>query len=476
MEDLGGGVEGTPGWPLEPGMTLGKYRIVRFLGEGGMGAVYEGLHVEIGKRVAIKTISPALAEIPEARARFLLEAQLTSRVGHPHTVDVTDICMEGGQAFLVMEYLDGEDLARHLRRCGPLPCDEVVDIALPILAAIAAAHDEGIVHRDLKPPNIFLAEMRDGSIHPKVLDFGISKAPALAAFTSVRTSGAILGSPSYFAPEQVNDPKAISPASDQYSLGVILYECVTGRLPYEGPSLAAIFQAIMEGNHEPASAHRPDLPEAFQSVIARAMSHAPGDRYADVREMGRALLELASPKTRLLWQDQFAGTPASAQSPVPVTDQTPGPTHSPLSVTAWMPGDRRAEIVEARRWIPPTPSAWFDDPSDSLAVPRRFHPARWALGTGALAVALSLAFVVGTHSRTRAPTSSQPPSPPSAVTAPPGTPAAPTDNRLGDAKPRAAAQAKAVATPTPASTPRTARSAGPAHRPRFGPNRAPLIE
>jgi eukaryotic-like serine/threonine-protein kinase len=309
MEDLGGGVEGTPGWPLEPGMTLGKYRIVRFLGEGGMGAVYEDLHVEIGKRVAIKTISPALAEIPEARARFLLEAQLTSRVGHPHTVDVTDICMEGGQAFLVMEYLDGEDLARHLRRCGPLPCDEVVDIALPILAAIAAAHDEGIVHRDLKPPNIFLAEMRDGSIHPKVLDFGISKAPALAAFTSVRTSGAILGSPSYFAPEQVNDPKAISPASDQYSLGVILYECVTGRLPYEGPSLAAIFQAIMEGNHEPASAHRPDLPEAFQSVIARAMSHAPGDRYADVREMGRALLELASPKTRLLWQDQFAGTP-----------------------------------------------------------------------------------------------------------------------------------------------------------------------
>ena len=476
MEDSGGGVEGAPGWPLEPGTNLGKYRIVRFLGEGGMGAVYEGLHVEIGKRVAIKTISPALAEIPEARARFLLEAQLTSRVGHPHTVDVTDVCMEGGQAFLVMEYLDGEDLARHLRRLGALPFDEVVDIALPILAAIAAAHDEGIVHRDLKPPNIFLAEMRDGSIHPKVLDFGISKAPALAAFTSVRTSGAILGSPSYFAPEQVNDPKAISPASDQYSLGVILYECVTGRLPYEGPSLAAIFQAIMEGNHEPAIAHRPDLPEPFQSVIARAMSHAPGDRYADVRQMGRALLEFASPKTRLLWQDQFAGTPASAHSPVPVTDQTPGATHSPVSVTAWMPGDRRAEVVEARRWIPPTPSSWFGSADSDLVVPRRFRAVRWAIAGTAVAVAVSLAFVVGINGRTRTPASSQPPSPPSAVTAAPRPAAAPTDTRRGDVTPRRAAPVKAVATPEAASTPRTARSAGPAHRPRFGPNRAPLIE
>ena len=108
--------QGTPGWPLAAGTTLGKYQIVRLLGEGGMGAVYEGLHVEIGKRVAIKTISPALAAVPEARARFLLEAQLTSRVRHPHTVDVTDICIEGEQAFLVMEYLEGEDLAKHLRR------------------------------------------------------------------------------------------------------------------------------------------------------------------------------------------------------------------------------------------------------------------------------------------------------------------------------------------------------------------------
>jgi len=198
MEGLGQGVAGLPGWPLVPGTTLGKYRIVRFLGEGGMGAVYEGVHLEMGKRVAIKTISPALAAIPEARARFVLEAQLTSRIRHPHTVDVTDICMDSGQAFLVMEYLDGEDLGRHLRDRGALPLDEVIDIALPILAAVAAAHDEGIVHRDLKPPNIFLARTRDGAIQPKVLDFGISK---VLACSPIRMSGAMFGSPSYFALE-----------------------------------------------------------------------------------------------------------------------------------------------------------------------------------------------------------------------------------------------------------------------------------
>ena len=224
---------------------------------------------------------------------------------------------------------------------GPLPLEEVVDIALPILAAVAAAHDEGVVHRDLKPQNIFLAQMRDGTIQPKVLDFGISKAPA---HSPIRTSGAILGSPSYFAPEQVHDPKAISPASDQYALGVILYECVTGRLPYEGSNLAAIFQGIVTGNYRPPRAHRPDLPDDFQRVISRAMSLAPADRFPDLRQMGRALLEFASPRTRLLWRDHFSEAattgprPTESPSPVPVTDQTPGPERLPLSSTAFMAG------------------------------------------------------------------------------------------------------------------------------------------
>jgi serine/threonine-protein kinase len=474
------GTEGTAGWPLAPGTTLGKYRIIRFVGEGGMGAVYEGLHIDIGKRVAIKTISPALAAIPEARARFLLEAQLTSRVRHPHTVDVTDVGMEAGQVFLVMEYLEGEDLAKHLRRRGPLPVEDLVDIALPILAAVAAAHEEGIVHRDLKPQNIFLAQMRDGSIHPKVLDFGISKRPASSAITS---SGMILGSPSYFAPEQVSDQKAISPASDQYALGVILYECVTGLLPFAGSNLAAIFQAIASGSCQPAKVIRPDLPEEFERVITRAMSLAPGDRYPSVKEMGRALLEFASPKTRLVWEDHFTATSVLLRAgttpfPVPVTDQTPGPERAPLFDTASIPGRRQSEawpVDHIPSWVqaPMAPPPESSDPS--LAVPRRFRSG--PVIAGALVVAASLVAIVALKGRPRTPPVAQP-SPPAAATARPSTAAAapPVPVAADRAPAPASDRGAAISKPKPEPNVQTARQGRGAPRARFGPNRAPLIE
>jgi len=470
---MGGQVEsvaGMAGGLLAAGTTLGKYRIIRLLGEGGMGAVYEGLHVEIGKRVAIKTISPALAAVPEARARFLQEAQLTSRARHPHTVDVTDICLESEPAFLVMEYLEGEDLAKHLRRLvGPMPLEEVVDIALPILTAVAAAHDAGVVHRDLKPQNIFLAQMRDGTIQPKVLDFGISKAP----YSPIRTSGAILGSPSYFAPEQVHDPKAISPASDQYALGVILYECVTGLLPYEGTNLAAIFQGIVTGNYRAPREHRPDLPDDFQRVISRAMSLAPADRFSDLRQMGRALLEFASPRTQLLWRDHFSEAattgprPTESPSPVPVTEQTPGPERLPLSSTAFMVGPRPpAGTVEPEQragWIPPVRSPLPSSSDPLLEVPRRFHPARWVLGAGGLAAAALLIAVIASHGRPRRPPAIEPPARPAA--------AAPEGRAAPDV-----AQPEPIDGLSPASSTHPVREARTAHRPRFGTNKSPLIE
>jgi len=483
MEGTEGYGEGGPGWPLADGTRLGKYRIVRFLGEGGMGAVYEALHLEMGKRVAIKTISPALAANPEARARFLLEAQLTSRVRHPHTVDVTDISMEGEQAFLVMEYLEGEDLAKHIRHQAPLAVEEVIDIALPILAAVAAAHEEGIVHRDLKPQNIFLAEMRDGTVCPKVLDFGISKAPS----NPIRTSGVILGSPSYFAPEQVQDSKAISPASDQYALGVILYECVTGVLPYEGSNLAAIFQAIVTGHYPPPSRYRSDLPEGLQRVIATAMSLTPRTRFPTVKAMGRALLELASPKTRMVWEVPFAAPDvpvevppiAGPPSPVPVTDQMPGSIQAGTSVTMAMPGIQEPQSSpenRSARWALPTPSPSPETPDLALVVPRRYGAARWAVG-GAVIAAVCAAAVFAFQRRSVTPLPAAPalPSSSSTMAVPRPGPAAPEDEPAG-AVGEEAASSGAIEPPPSKPPDKSERRGRAAPRPRFGPNRAPLIE
>src|SRR3954447_21230433 len=168
-------LEQAPSATLAAGTRLGRYQVVRLIGEGGMGAVYEGVHLAIGKKVAIKVMNPDLAANLDARARFLREAQLTSRVRHPHAVDVTDVGSEAGQTFLVMELLEGEDLASFIDWRGRMPLDQAADIMLAVSAAVAAAHDEGIIHRDLKPHNIFLSQTRDGVIVPKVVDFGISK-------------------------------------------------------------------------------------------------------------------------------------------------------------------------------------------------------------------------------------------------------------------------------------------------------------
>ena len=297
--------EGEPSGTLPPGSRLGKYEIRRLLGAGGMGAVYEAHHTEIGKRVAIKVLAPELAAAPGARTRFLREAQLTSKINHPNIVDVNDMGNEDGRAFIVMEFLDGEDLAQRLDRTGPMPVDQLVDIMLPVCSAVAEAHRVGITHRDLKPQNIFLANGPRG-IEPKVLDFGISKGNDTKA--SALTGTGMIGTPFYFAPEQILDARSAGPASDQYALGVILYECLTGRRPYEAENLFLVFQAIVDANAPPVGQLRPDLPVPVQQIVARAMHKAPTARYGSASEMGRALLPFASARVRSSWEHSFTET------------------------------------------------------------------------------------------------------------------------------------------------------------------------
>jgi serine/threonine-protein kinase len=364
---------------LAPGTLLGKFRIIRQLGSGGMGAVYEAAHTTIGRAVAIKVMNSALASESRAEERFLREAAAVSTLQHPNVVTVTDYGTEGGISYLVMELLRGEDLDALVKRAphGLEPAT-VADVMLAVAAGVFAAHQAGIIHRDLKPQNIFLARTPLDEMVPKVVDFGISKRVDETS-SSLTSKGAVIGTMHYLSPEQVLG-KEVDARSDQYALGVILYECLTGRRPHEGETMFAIMRSIGEGALIRPRVRRPELPEALETIILRAMSLRPRDRFPSVYELGGALLPFASPKRKVAWADYFqsSGDPGAGPSFV-------GPSYAP---TAPLPmGPTRARSAEAR-----------DDDAQSgvlaVSVTRsseivRRRSARWRWGGMALtAVAL----------------------------------------------------------------------------------------
>jgi len=419
--------------PLPAGTRLGKYQIVRLLGAGGMGSVYEATHVEIGKRVAVKTLSPAVAAIPGARQRFLREAQLTSRLNHPHIVDLSDMGTEGRIAYLVMELLSGEDLAHRLERTGPMLPHELVDIMLPVCSALVAAHDAGIVHRDLKPQNIFLASSVRG-VAPKVLDFGISKSSDTDAVSSLTSTGSVIGTPHYLAPEQIKDARSASAASDQYSLGVILYKCLTNQNPFEGDSLFSVLHAIVTVTPVPLRTRRADLPAGLERVVERAMNPLPWERFASVRELGRALLPYASPKARAIWEELFtAGDPAVAPEPeLPRGSHTmPMPTpERPVRFASEVPA-AKAERLDSGTLSPAVTSS-ASVGFGAAPAPRRGRMILWTLVGAALAVGGFVVFSRGARA---------PEAPPSAAATPPVAPvAAPPPLAPVAAPPAAAAE------------------------------------
>jgi serine/threonine-protein kinase len=478
---------------LARGTRLGKYEIVRQLGAGGMGAVYEAVHTQIGKHVAIKVLAPAVAAKPEARARFLREAQLTSKVRHAHAVDVTDMGTEGDQTFLVMEFLEGDDLATRLERARRFPIPDLVDVMLPVCSAVAAAHAAGVIHRDLKPQNIFLARSVNGTL-PKVLDFGISKAQDTATVDALTGSHAVIGTPYYLAPEQVIDSRSASPASDQYAIGVVLYECLTGVRPFQADSLYAVFHAIVAGSPARPRERLPELDPKFEAVVLRAMSVSPDARFPSVIELGRALWPFASERGRMLWRDTFGGPQPIAQGRPPSSSNETA-VDDAVRTPRWPGRDAPA----ARTPAPATPSA-VDFTSHATIAPRRRAPfgvsvavAMLALGAGALWFATSRLRnsdtarppVVEPAATHPVPTPSPPSqaAPPAPATPPPSPPAAaPAPTPV----PAPALQAPSAASAEPAhghvrkrSAPHRKDAPAPAAAPdvqRAGPNHAPLVE
>jgi serine/threonine protein kinase len=313
---------------------IDRYELCEMIGCGGMGAVYRAVDTKLGRTVALKTASAKRngARLTDrVRQRFLREAMALSKVEHRNVVQVLDFGFaDDGTPFLVMEHLRGRDLGALLAASErPLPVTEVVDIMLAVCAALRACHRAGIIHRDLKPGNIFLAETETGR-EVKVLDFGVSKAPTADDLTR---EGQILGTPQYLAPEQVDGK--VGPASDQYALGVVLYVCLTLRLPYEDHQNRQLLRAIETGAFESPRTFRADLPEALEAIVLRAMHVSPSERFESVYALGQRLWDLASPRSQEEWRSYYL--PRSQGGPGP---GGPGARRTPAVVVA------RTQILE----------------------------------------------------------------------------------------------------------------------------------
>ena len=252
----------------------GKYRILRLLGEGGMGAVFEGENVRIKRRVAIKVLHAAVALDADATKRFEREAQAAGRIGNEHILEVLDLGeLPDGDHFMVMEYLDGEALSERIRRRGKLSPDEAVPIFRQLLLGLKAAHSAGIVHRDLKPDNVFLLTEKMGQKdYVKIIDFGISKFQALAGEMRMTRTGTVMGTPYYMSPEQASGSKEADFRSDIYAVGVMLYEALSGSVPFDAPTFNQLLFRIVLSEPAPIRQLVPDLDEAFASIVSKAMA------------------------------------------------------------------------------------------------------------------------------------------------------------------------------------------------------------
>jgi serine/threonine-protein kinase len=278
---------------LEGQLVDGKYRIRRLIGEGGMGRVYEAEHVRIDRVVALKVLHVDLAVNDEVLARFEREARAAGRIGHDNICEVTDAGrLEEGVPYFVMPLLRGKPLSDTMTAVGPLPVERGVDIILQILSALEAAHAAGIVHRDLKPSNVFLTRLGDREDFVKVLDFGISKVIGVGATQAKIThTGTVLGTPHYMSPEQARGLRDIDQRVDVYAAGVILYEMLTTKTPFNGESHNAILSAILLDAFTPPRMLRPDVSPELEAVILRAMERDRDRRFRDAAAMRAALVE-----------------------------------------------------------------------------------------------------------------------------------------------------------------------------------------
>ncbi|HYQ02725.1 MAG TPA: serine/threonine-protein kinase [Polyangiaceae bacterium] len=279
-------------------ILAGKFRIERVLGRGGMGIVVAATHLQLDERVALKFLLPEALINPEAVERFAREARAAVKIKSEHVARVSDVgTLESGSPYMVMEYLHGEDLAGWVRRNGAMPMADAIEFLLQACEAIAEAHALGIVHRDLKPANLFVTRRVDGSPCIKVLDFGISKVtvPGVAPEFGMTKTSTVMGSPLYMSPEQMSSSRDVDLRTDIWALGVILYESLTGRVPFEAETMPQLCGMILQDPPRPIRELRPDLPQGLQHAVLRCLEKNRERRFNNVAELAYALAPFGQP-------------------------------------------------------------------------------------------------------------------------------------------------------------------------------------
>jgi eukaryotic-like serine/threonine-protein kinase len=305
---------------------VGKYQLTRKLGQGGMGAVFEATHLKLGQRVAIKLVLPQLAQRPELAYRFEQEGRAAAKLRGRHTARVSDVDVTPeGLPFLVMEFLEGHSLLDELKRRGPLPIGEAVHYVREACEGVEEAHRAGIIHRDLKPANLFLS-VEGTSRVTKVVDFGIAKMSETGDEGYRTATNVALGTYKYMSPEQAKSARTVDARTDVWSLGVVLYQLLADKLPFQGEGDFGIMYAITTQATPPLRNARPDVPEALVAIVEQALSKRREDRYQTVGDLAHALAPFDS-KPNAPWPRPFAPllTPAALPPSLERTASKPPP-------------------------------------------------------------------------------------------------------------------------------------------------------
>jgi len=382
---------------LVPGMIIrGKYEVLSKVGSGGMASVYKARHVAFGEVVALKLVGTRLSGDADFLKRFRNEAVITRRLQHPNAVRVEDLdSTEDGRPFIVMEYVDGRSLRELVKSEGPQPLARAVSVSRQVAAALGAAHALGITHRDIKPDNILLGRGPDGAEHVKVLDFGIAKVREASegageGYTPTRT-GMIVGTPQYISPEQAMGKRGdeVDGRADLYSLGVVLYEMVTGRLPFQSDTAMGMLLHHLQTAPTPPNLARPDLdiPAPLTDVLMRALQKDRDQRYANAEEMMTALDRVAA--LPLPEAPPLAWPAVPVITPPPVRTPSGSPTPRPLTPT------ELAQIeAQPTKMMPstPTPAPTMMQGTPTVMAPPGTHRKRpwwqWVVASGVIVFAM----------------------------------------------------------------------------------------